>query len=279
METDKLAAEFFKRHLIGTRIGLGLLELRDRYDLVKTGKRHFEEVGSLANDYLCRKLMVRMNQAGKTFLDVGAHLGSVASAVRHYNPNTHVLAFEAMPDKAENLRNRFKWLQVENCAVGNFDGTTEFFVNVEQSGYSSLNNSLMPDGQRATRLQLPIRKLDSVSLPKNVDAMKIDVEGAEQGVIMGAEQLLMLQRPIIYFESGPGDLTAMNFTKTGLWKSLADCDYTIHVPHRAAHADPGLSIELFIDSHDYPRRTTNYIAIPKDRRTEYRDRVRKFLNF
>jgi hypothetical protein len=44
-----------------------------------------------------------------------------------------------------------------------------------------------------------------------------------------------------------------------------------------AHNDGGLSLEGFIESHAYPRRTTNYIAIPSERRVEIRDRARTLL--
>ncbi len=38
------------------------------------------------------------------------------------------------------------------------------------------------------------------------------------------------------------------------------------------------SKECFLDSHMYPRFTTNYFAIPFEKRIEYRDRAREILS-
>ena len=55
-------------------------------------------------------------------------------------------------------------------------------------------------------------------------------------------------------------------------------NYAILIPNRLAHDDPGLSKEAFLEGHLYPRRTTNYFAIPRERRVEIRDRGRNILN-
>jgi FkbM family methyltransferase len=268
-----------KRLLLRSRVGIKLKNFRDTLDLIKTSKRHFEEVGSIANDNLCRKLMTELVLPGKTFLDVGSHIGSVIADLGFKCPDSKIIAFEAMPDKAAHLRKAFPKARVEQCAVGNHTGEISFHVNVSEPGYSSLSTAGMPDGDQIKTITVPIKTLDSFDMPATIDAMKIDVEGAEQGVIMGAQALISRQKPIIYFESGPGDIPELGFTKTGLWNSLNDLSYTVHVPHRVAHADKGLSLEMFLDSHEYPRRTTNYIAIHKDRRDEYRMRVRNHLKF
>jgi hypothetical protein len=79
------------------------------------------------------------------------------------------------------------------------------------------------------------------------------------------------------FESGPFDNEGLRNTKEALWEVLFDQNYVVLVPNRVAHNDSGLSKECFIESHLYPRRTTNYFAIPKERRMELRDRARKVL--
>jgi FkbM family methyltransferase len=265
--------------LVGTSVGRVARVWRDKFGLVQTSKRHFEEVGSIANDNLCRHLMTHLVVNDGTFLDVGSHIGSVIADVLHHCPTAKVHAFEAMPDKVLNLKKRFRNATITHSAVGEADGEVSFFIDELETGYSSLGASSMPKDRKPKEIRVPLRRLDGMNLGNKVDAMKIDVEGAEEGVVRGARDLLRNQQPIIYFESGPGDLKELGYTKTGIWQLFNELDYTVHVPHRVAHADKGLTVEMFIDSHDYPRRTTNYIAIPVSRRDEYRQRVRALLKF
>jgi hypothetical protein len=44
-----------------------------------------------------------------------------------------------------------------------------------------------------------------------------------------------------------------------------------------AHEGPSLSKEGFVESHYYPRRTTNYFADPSESREEIRGKAREIL--
>jgi hypothetical protein len=107
--------------------------------------------------------------------------------------------------------------------------------------------------------------------------MKIDVEGGELAVLRGGDRLIAQSRPTIFFESGATTDDESRSRKESLWQWLADRDYATLVPNRLAHLDPGLSRDGFMESHLYPRRTTNYFAVAKERRVEIRTRVRGLL--
>ena len=81
------------------------------------------------------------------------------------------------------------------------------------------------------------------------------------------------------FESGPSVNHELDNAKEALWQQLAGQSYAVLIPNRVAHNDPGLSQNGFVESHLYPRRTTNYFAIPNERRIEIRDRARKIQKF
>ena len=81
------------------------------------------------------------------------------------------------------------------------------------------------------------------------------------------------------FESPLISNNSLGYTKENLWQYLDKLNYLIVIPNRVAHNDEGLSLDCFIDSHIYPRRTTNYFAIPKERRGEIRDYARKIIDF
>src|SRR5690349_4588583 len=58
-----------------------------------------------------------------------------------------------------------------------------------------------------------------------------------------------------------------------------DHQYEVVLPMRVAHTAPGMSLEMFLDAHRYPRATTNYFGIPRERRHQVRQRARKLLDF
>jgi hypothetical protein len=107
----------------------------------------------------------------------------------------------------------------------------------------------------------------------DVDTIKMDVEGAELGVLRGGEGVLRRCRPTIMFESGPGEV--LGYAKVQLWKFFADAGYKVFVPNRVAHTAPGLTLEGFLESHRYPFRTMNYVAVASERVDEIRERARR----
>jgi len=80
------------------------------------------------------------------------------------------------------------------------------------------------------------------------------------------------------YESGPPANDQMAFEKTLQWQFFRDNKYILLVPNRLAHNDDGLTREGYVESHLYPRRTTNYFAVPIERQSEYRDRARRILS-
>ncbi len=268
-----------KRMLVGTWAGDVLESFRDRWGLVSTGKRHYEEVGNAANDMMCRKLMVGLAVPDTVFLDIGAHVGSVTGAVLKRSPGTKVIAFEAVPEKALQLRQKFPGVTIHHCAISNKTGDVTFYVSLEQTSFSSLDNKIAVNHERTKEITVKGYRLDEIQIEGKVDIIKVDVEGAEQGVFEGGQTLIKNNLPLIFFESGPGDHPHLGFTKIGIWNLLDKLNYGILIPTRLAHADTGMSLEVFEDSHLYPRRTNNYVAVPRARRDEFRQRAKQLLGF
>jgi len=263
-----------KQFVASTTVGRVSKNMRDTLNLLRAAWFTPENVGTLANDQLAETIVTRLCESGKTFLDVGAHIGSIIASVSHHDRSVDIIAFEAIPEKVVSLQSRFPWAVVHGCAIGDHEETVAFFIDTERSGYSSLGR---PPSSSVREIAVPMKRLDDLVSTKAVDVIKIDVEGGELGVLRGALRIISESRPVIMFESAPGDQNRLGYTKQGLWEILARLDYVTVVPNRVAHNDAGLSCEGFIESHLYPRRTTNYFAIPQERRTEIRDRVRKLL--
>lgn len=262
-----------KQLLLRTIIGHYFLEIRDKLSLVKTSLTKAEAVVTLSNDILSTKLITRICSSEMVFIDIGSHIGSIISEVQRHDKSISIIGVEAIPEKVANLRDSFPSVEFFDCALGDESGEATFYINEKESGYSSLVTPKDGSSKKIREITVAIKKLDDLDNFQNVDAIKIDVEGAELGVIIGSTNTIKNNKPIIMFESAPGETRF----KEEIWDVFFSLQYGIHLPNRLAHNDTPLSKECFIDSHSYPRFTTNYFAVPFEKRLVYRDRARKIL--
>lgn len=254
-----------KRMLVGTSAGRAAMALRDAYRFWQVPR---VECGTLINDQLAIQLAVGLCPPTGTFVDIGAHIGSVFSDVHFRHPRACIVAFEAIPEKAAALQRKFPGFEVHNLALWDREGEASFFVDVEHSASSSLARG-RPE---AREILVQTRRLDSLFADRVADILKVDVEGAELGVFRGATDLISRSRPVIMFESGPG--VAFDFTKEAMFSFFTDQDYALFAPNRLAHTGGRMTLDSFLDSHEYPRRTTNYFALPVERETHIREAAR-----
>lgn len=200
-----------KRMLAGTELGSAAVRIRDRLGLVRSAIGGSAELGDQRNNAIANRLVTGLRRPGRTFIDVGAHIGSVLGEVAR-NSSGRVIAFEAIPTKAARLTKKFPDVIVHNCALLDREGETRFYIDNAQSGYSSLSEH----GGDVTEIVVPGSRMDALIDDDDVDVIKIDVEGAELGVLRGAEAVIARCRPVVMFESGPGDV--LGYTKEELWR-------------------------------------------------------------
>ena len=267
-----------KRFFVSSKLVSLMISARGRFDLIYAACSDLSDLGTISNDHLGVHLITRIPMPGKTFIDVGAHIGSIVGVIRRSAPSVKIIAIEAVPEKARHLQTAFPGVEVHQCAVGDRDGHVPFFVNLRQSGYSSLSRPSQDKTDSVIELQVPIAPLDRLVSATDVDAIKIDVEGAELQVLRGSEIVIKKNRPLIMFESGSEVDALLDVNKGAIWDYFSQIDYSIIVPNRLAHDGPGLHRDGYLEAHYYPRRSTNYFAVANERRTEYRDRARKLLS-
>jgi FkbM family methyltransferase len=135
-----------------------------------------------------------------TFIDVGANVGTLAIPIAKERPRASVICIEADSNihrfLLENLnRNGCKRVQVVLCVAGATDGQLVAFYRApdDKFGMGSLGPQFcnVPVMVQQQSLDNILTRMDI----HQVDVIKIDVEGAEQGVLHGAERLLTSERP------------------------------------------------------------------------------------
>ena len=267
---QRSAVDELKRRALGGSAGPTLLRLRNWAALRSIPFRNPESAAAIANDILCDKLIGRLCAPGGTFLDVGAHIGSVVARVKSGAPGAKVIAVEADPRKAADLAARHPDVRVLSAAASDRTGRARFHVPTGATGYASLHET----GRNGESFEVDLHPLDDLVPTDAVDVVKLDVEGAELAALRGAARLIARARPTVMFESvgaSAGSRTA------GLWCVFDSFGYDVFTPDRLAHDAPPLTLEAFLDAHAYPRRTHNYFAVARERRIELRDKARCIL--
>jgi FkbM family methyltransferase len=124
------------------------------------------------------------------FLDIGAHIGVFSLTVLELFPDALVFAYEPAPSSfpflVQNieLNGAQERVRAEREAVTDRNGTVDLFTDDSASSVSSLG--LPRPGHR----KAPVRSVafDDIvrRCPQQIDFMKIDCEGGEYDIILGA---------------------------------------------------------------------------------------------
>lgn len=161
-----------------------------------------------------------MKLESKVIYDIGAHIGyhSIYFS-KLVGKNGKVFAFEPHPKNIERFKlilekNAFDNISVYDLAVSDIIGEEEFNLNEDiESGRSSGNFIRRADtfwnrdvykekGFKKTSVKtLPIDSFkNNLGINDLPDIIKIDVEGAEYLVLLGAKKTLMEKRPALFIE-------------------------------------------------------------------------------
>nr|DAU83266.1 MAG TPA: methyltransferase, FkbM family [Caudoviricetes sp.] len=123
-------------------------------------------------------------------VDVGAHVGYWSR--RLVKDFDYVYAFEAEAEHAECLRANVvdNNIQIHEVAISSEPGVVKFSKTVHNSGMSHVSDS---------GVEVECEPLDRWKI-RDVDLIKIDVEGHELAVLQGAEHTILRNRPVLFME-------------------------------------------------------------------------------
>jgi FkbM family methyltransferase len=142
-------------------------------------------------------------------IDVGANKGVYAEAILRETQAT-VIAFEPLPKtfrlleklKSENPARFFAY----NCGVGDREGDLELFFGDEHSEFASFSKSAenidYVEQSNTKTIRVPVITIDGFFAKEGglfpfseIDLLKIDTEGYEYNVLLGARETIRLMRP------------------------------------------------------------------------------------
>ena len=152
------------------------------------GDTFFEHRGDYeSHDY--SRLKPYLHQC-RTAIDVGAHVGYWSR--RLVKDFEYVYAFEAEPEHAECLRANVTEpnIMITQVALSDSEGEVKLCKSIANSGMTHIGLS----GETVQCEPLDRWKI------RDVDLIKIDVEGHELAVLHGAEHTILRNRPVLFVE-------------------------------------------------------------------------------
>lgn len=139
-------------------------------------------------------------------IDVGANIGTISLTIAKHTPNGRVLSFEPSSLFFKILQENIKInpqgniIKAYNYALGNGEG----FIGFNEEKEDDTTFTVDP----LSKNKVPLARLDSFTKEhQKIDLLKIDVEGYEEDVLLGALETLSKTETIII------EFITENFTK------------------------------------------------------------------
>jgi FkbM family methyltransferase len=196
----------------------------------------------------------------KHFFDVGANYGTHSLLL--LSQGVHTTSFE--PNSS--LNGNFELLcelnntkgKMENYAVGDRQGVVQLHFPADATWLGTIvegEATFLKTAHQLTSMDVRLITLDQYAAEKGMepDLIKIDTEGNELNVLIGAKDLLVRKKPLVIFESNTRK------ERQAIWGFLAEIDYIIcDLPFGKGEKKAIPASDAFINSPKF-----NFIAIPK----------------
>lgn len=186
------------------------------------------------NHYFAPQEVFNLLKRDSIVIDIGANIGTVALRAASICSNGHVYAFEPDPVHIESLKvnqhlNQFSNITIIQKALGSKPGPA-LLSKLEDRNAGM--NRILPFEKAAgfDSINIEVSTLDQEVLqinPPRVDLIKIDVEGYEFHVLMGAQKTIARYRPILIIEVIDANLQVHRLSSTSVIDLLQNWGYEI----------------------------------------------------
>jgi FkbM family methyltransferase len=203
-----------------------------------------------------REALLALVKPGTVMLDVGTNVGTVIfRAALQAGAEGHVFGFEPHPTNWARLqRNRTLNPEIRNItlsqlALGPENGTAPMAVDDPANlGRNRIVKAAAANNAIPQQIiDIPVRRMDDEVKRfglTQLDIVKIDTEGFEMQVLLGAEETLRQFKPVLFIEIDDANLRAVGDSAAGLIGWLNAQGYEAHhaetqqriTPDNAAHS-------------------------------------------
>lgn len=160
------------------------------------------------------KIWAALSREANTIIDIGANTGVFALLAQNNNPSAKVIAIEPVEVNfdvlSKNIAENHFPIYAENIALSDKEGTARMYMLKDRLNYmTSVNDNryaLHPEVQgshEVVEIEVPIRPFSYVFVKgglKEIDLVKIDVEGHEPTVLQSMLPYIEKSKPVILIE-------------------------------------------------------------------------------
>ncbi len=183
-------------------------------------------------DVVTTNLLKEVIHEGDVFLDIGANCGVLTLVAASLIGKGRIYAFEPGPAIRSRLQNNIE----ANPQLKEIVTVVPYGIGLKRSqGFYYEDTAYRGNGHLLAEqgISVDILSLDEwVSLEKldKIDVIKIDVEGMEYDVLLGAKAVLEAYHPILYFETLQLFFETTSHTIKTIYEFLASLGYRIVSP-------------------------------------------------
>ncbi len=208
---------------------------------------------NLKHDRYTNIILKRILKHNSNCIDIGCHKGEILDAILKYSPNGKHYAFEPIPYLYEKIKSEFSnKAEIYPYALSKDSGVTSFNIVENAPAYSGiLQRRYDISNPIIKEIEVEKRTLDEV-VPETykVDFMKIDVEGGEYDVLLGAKELLIRSNPTILIEFGTGSSEFYGVTPEAMYNfMMKELKYKINTLKRYVEGDAELTELEFYETY------------------------------
>lgn len=192
------------------------------------------------------------------FIDIGAHIGSFSIPISKSVKEVH--AIEPTPDTFATLKknidaNNCKNITAHNVAIGSKPTQAKLISN-EQNRARTYYEPTNEGGTKVVQL---------TDIVTEADFIKIDAEGMEVQILLGAESLIQKSRPAIFFELSRTQLRRYGNNVFQLHEFFRRNKYRLYFNTGHSH-DPDSKVRLlpaYLPLFQFARKNHNVLALPR----------------
>ena len=199
-------------------------------------------------DRLTEKIILKVCTKNSVCIDVGAHDGKILSLFIKHCPNALHYAFEPLPNLYRLLVRKYtSACVVHQLALSKQQGEANYNYVVTRPAYSGLKIRPVTPADQVQNIQVQTNLLDNIiASTVQVHLIKIDVEGGEYDVLLGAQKIISEHKPCILFEFGRGGSDAFEVTSQMMFDFFLSVGYDIYLLKTFLQNGPPLSLQQFM---------------------------------
>lgn len=181
-------------------------------------------------DRLTEKIIKQVCKPDSVCVDVGANNGKILSMFIRHSSAVHY-AFEPIENLYYLLVRKYgSAARIYKLALSDKKSVSDFAFIADDPAYSSLNVRNDQHFKKIETIKVNTDTLDQV-IPKNIKVhiIKLDVEGGEYNVLLGAQNIIKRCKPYILFEFGKGGAEAFGITSDKMFSLLTNFGYDVNL--------------------------------------------------